>query len=109
MCTNVSIRTDIEGSAKGPRGWFKVDTAQVSFDHPVHAPFEHSLNIDFVHEASGASTRVAVELSASAARALVDNIILALSRGELEAGGRDATIDRTISRMGQRPSSLRPR
>ena len=89
MCTNVIVRTDIEGSAKGPQGWFKVDTAQISFDHPFHAPFEHALNIDFVNEAAGTSARVAVELSASAARDLVDNILLALRLGESEAAGAD--------------------
>ena len=38
MCTNVTIRTDVEGSAKGPQGWFKLDAARVSYDHPFHAP-----------------------------------------------------------------------
>ena len=37
------------GSAKGPSGWFDVTTATVYFDHPVHAPFVHSLNIDFLN------------------------------------------------------------
>lgn len=86
MCTNVTVPTDIEGSAKGPQGWFRVDTAHVSFDHPFHAPFDHSLNIDFVNEHAGGGTRVAVELSATSARALVDNILAALARGEVEAG-----------------------
>ena len=49
MCTNFTIRTELEGSAKGPNGWFGIDSAHVSFDHPFHAPFEHSLNIDFVN------------------------------------------------------------
>ena len=86
MCTNINIRTEVEGSAKGPQGWFSVDTAHVSFDHPFHAPIEHTLNIDFVNERAGTATRVAVELSASAARALVENILLALAQGEVEAG-----------------------
>ena len=86
MCTSVTVRTDVEGSAKGPQGWFKVDTAHVSFDHPFHAPFEHSLNIDFVNEQAHGVSRVAIELSAPSARALVENIILALAKGEAEAG-----------------------
>ncbi len=86
MCTSVTVRTDVEGSAKGPHGWFKTDTAHVSFDHPFHAPFEHSLNIDFVNERDGGVTRVAVELSAPSARLLVQNIMLALAQGEAEAG-----------------------
>ena len=64
MCTNITIRTDVAGSAKGPQGWFTVDTAHVSFDHPFHAAFEHSLNVDLVNERAGAVTRVAIELSA---------------------------------------------
>lgn len=86
MCTNVTVRTDLEGSAKGPQGWFKVDTAHVSFDHPFHAPLDHTLNIDFVNERAGSSTRVAIELSAASARALVENIMAALAQGEAAAG-----------------------
>ncbi len=86
MCTNVSVRTEVEGSAKGAHGWFTVDTARVSFDHPFHAPFDHALNIDFVNERAGGSGRVAIELSARAARALADSIIVALAQGEAEAG-----------------------
>lgn len=86
MCTNVAARTNVEGSGTGPQGWFKIDTAHVSFDHPFHAPFEHTLNIDFVNEATGSATRVAVELSAESARALVSTIMTALARGEREAG-----------------------
>lgn len=86
MCTNITIRTEVAGSAKGPQGWFKVDTAHVSFDHPFHAPFEHSLNVDFVNERAGGVARVAIELDARSARALVDNITAALAQGEAEAG-----------------------
>ena len=74
MCTNVTRTADIAGSAKGPRGWFAVDTATVYFDHPFHAPFDHSLNVDFVNQADGATERVAVELSAESARELVRQI-----------------------------------
>jgi hypothetical protein len=86
MCTNVTISTAIDGSAKGPQGWFGVDTARVSFDHPYHASFDHTLNIDLVNERSGAPTRVAIELSAESARALIDSINAVLAQGEAEAG-----------------------
>lgn len=90
MCTNITIRSDVQGSAKGPEGWFKVDTAYVSFDHPYHAPFEHTLNIDLMNEAAqGAAqgaARVAIELSPDAARALVETINMALAQGEAEVG-----------------------
>jgi hypothetical protein len=81
MCTNVCIHADVEGSAKGPDGWFRIDGAEVSFDHPQHAPFDHSLNIDFVSGATGGSRRVAVELSAAAARELAESIVRALRLG----------------------------
>lgn len=85
MCTNVTISTSIDASAKGPHGWMRVDTAHVSFDHPQHAEFDHTLNIDLVNQRSGAPTRVAIELSPESARALVDAITNALSLGEAEA------------------------
>ncbi len=34
-------------------GWMRIDTANVYFDHPYHAPFSHALAIDFVCEANG--------------------------------------------------------
>jgi hypothetical protein len=87
MCTNVTRRTAIRGSAKGPSGWVSVDTATVYFDHPFHAPLEHSLNIDFVNEAAGAPARVAVELSAESARELVRHIQAVLDSDEIVAPG----------------------
>jgi hypothetical protein len=64
-----------------------VDTATVYFDHPFHAPLEHSLNIDFVNEAAGAPARVAVELSAESARELVRHIQAVLDSDEIVAPG----------------------
>ena len=88
MCSYITEHVGIVGSAKGPAGWMKVDTATVYYDHPYHAPLDHSLNIDFVDEAAGAPTRVAVELSAESARELVRAILAALERGEeAHAGG----------------------
>jgi hypothetical protein len=86
MCTNITIRTDVEGSAKGPDGWFRVDAAYVSFDHPFHAAFDHTLNIDLVNEAASRPSRVAIELSAAAARARAAVITAALAQGEAEVG-----------------------
>ena len=82
MCTYVTEKAEMFGSGKGPEGWFKLDTANVYFDHPFHAPLEHSLNIDFVNEAAGSPTRVAVELSAESARRLIESIQAALAAGE---------------------------
>ena len=82
MCTYITEKAEMFGSAKGPQGWFRVDMANVYFDHPFHAPLEHSLNIDFVNEAAGSPTRVAVEISAESARLLVEKILSALESGE---------------------------
>ncbi len=82
MCSYITEKAEIFGSAKGPAGWFNVDTANVYFDHPYHAPLAHSLNIDFVNEKEGALTRVAVEISAESARELVAKILAALASGE---------------------------
>ena len=78
MCSYLTVPTQVTGSAKGPNGWFSVTSASVYFDHPFHAPLEHSLNIDFVDPASGPGARVAVELSADSARDLVRSIEAAL-------------------------------
>ncbi len=85
MCTMISEQVMIEGSGKGTSGWFTLHEADVSYDHPFHAPFEHALNIDFVNESQGPGARVAVELSVESARALVDSILAVLERAE--AGG----------------------
>ena len=84
MCTYIVEKAAIVGSAKGPNGWIKVDTANVYYDHPYHAPLDHSLNIDFVNAAQGSGERVAVELSAESARELVAKILTALESGEAE-------------------------
>jgi hypothetical protein len=86
MCSYLTVPVDVSGSAKGAEGWFTLTTASVYFDHPYHAPFEHTLNIDFVDPERGPSSRVAVELSADSARELVRCIELALNA----AGGAAA-------------------
>jgi len=75
----------VDGSGKGTTGWFKLEQANVSFDHPFNAPLEHALNIDFVNESMGPSARVAVELSEEAARELVKTILAVLDQAD--AGG----------------------
>jgi len=85
MCTMIVQKAKVDGSGKGQDGWFTLDLANVSFDHPFDAPFEHALNIDFVNASLGPSARVAVELSESAARELVRTILAVLD--EAQAGG----------------------
>jgi hypothetical protein len=86
MCSYIVKKAALAGSAKGPKGWMTIDTANIYYDHPYHAPFDHALNIDFVNEANGGRERVALELSATAARELVRQILEALETGEKEHG-----------------------
>ena len=85
MCTMTVEKIQVDGSGKGKDGWFDLKQANVSFDHPFNAPFEHALNIDFVNESMGPAARVAVELSEQAARELVKAILDVLEQAE--AGG----------------------
>jgi hypothetical protein len=85
MCTYATFTTPLEGSAKGPNGaWFRVTDAAVYYDHPVHALAEHTLNIDVTAPANGPSARVALELTASAARELAAAIQQALDAAPAE-------------------------
>ncbi len=79
MCTYLTEQVEVSGSGKGPAGWFPVTEASVYFDHPVHAPAAHTLNIDFLNPAQGPSARVAVEPTAASARALAAAIESALA------------------------------
>jgi hypothetical protein len=101
MCTGIIETAEVSGSGKGPRGWFRLEQVNVSYDHPSDAPLEHALNIDFVNEKEGPGARVAVELSPESARILVEAILTTLSRGGVgvsNASGRGHTGPRPISR-----------
>lgn len=74
MCTYQTSAVAVDGSGKGPQGWFPVTGATVYVDHPVHAPYGHTVNIDLLNPALGPSARVALELTAEAALALADAI-----------------------------------
>lgn len=84
MCTMIIEKIKVAGSGKGRDGWFPLEGAHVSYDHPFNAPYEHALNIDFVNESQGLSSRVAVELGAGAARELAETILAVLKRAEAE-------------------------
>jgi hypothetical protein len=78
MCTYRTEKVSIAGSGKGAEGWFRVTDATIYLDHPVHAPADHTLNIDFLNPAIGPSSRVAVELDPAAARRLAEAIVVLL-------------------------------
>jgi len=85
MCTNATVTTPLQGSAKGPDSkWFHVTDGTVYFDHPVHAMADHTLNIDFADPSRGPGARVAVELTAASARELVAAIEAALASAPAE-------------------------
>ncbi len=80
MCTNIVEQTPVTAAGRGEHGWFKVKTAMVSYDHPVQLPDEHALNIDFLSDSI--AERIAVEMDAPSARALVAAITEALRKAE---------------------------
>ena len=71
MCTGIVENTRVSGSGKGPHGWFLLDQASVSYDHPDHAQAERAVIIDLLSE-----------LTPQSARDLVRAILTSLSRGE---------------------------
>jgi len=78
MCTYQTRTVPLRGSGKGAAGWFPVTEASVYFDHPVHAPDTHTLNVDFLRLGAQTVERVAVELDPGSARALADAILASL-------------------------------
>jgi hypothetical protein len=83
MCSYIVEKAALTGSAaKGRKGWMRIDTANVYYDHPYYSTLDHVLAIDFTNEGEGGRDRVAIELSADSARALVERILAALASGE---------------------------
>ncbi|GAA0931983.1 DUF6295 family protein [Pseudonocardia zijingensis] len=81
MCTYSTEKFDVTASSgKGPQGWFPLRTATVYYDHPVHAPDEHTVNIDFLNPEQGPGARVAVELSLDSARELLAALQVTVER-----------------------------
>jgi hypothetical protein len=95
MCTMIVEQIAVEGSGKGAGGWFTVREANVSYDHPFHAPYDHALNLDFVNEGQGPGARVAVEISVDSARALVAAIQAVLAKAETGGYLEEPMSDRT--------------
>ncbi|WP_280880340.1 DUF6295 family protein [Streptomyces pseudovenezuelae] len=75
----------ITGAARGVPDWLRVTRANVFYDHPVSAPYDHALIIDFVNPDAGVGARVGVELSAASAWELVRAITAALESPEAQA------------------------
>ena len=79
MCTYQTVKLDLVGSGKGTASWMPVTEASVYFDHPVHAPGGHTLNVDLRNPERGPGARIALELSAASARDLAHAILEALA------------------------------
>jgi len=79
MCTYDTTVLAVEGSAKGTPEWIRVSRATVYFDHPVHAPAAHTLNIDLADPDQGPAARIALELDARAAARLAGAILASLA------------------------------
>ena len=84
MCTWIVEKADIMAHGKGVSDWVRLTRANVYYDHPVSAPLDHALIIDFVDEAAGPGTRVSVELSAESARELLRVIQATLDTGQAQ-------------------------
>lgn len=79
MCTYLTEQIEIDGSGKAARGWIPLTHASVYVDHPTHAQYAHTVNIDFLNPAEGPSARVPVELTEEAALALAEAIHRAIA------------------------------
>ena len=79
MCTYLTEKIAVDGSGKGACGWFGASEATVYVDHPVHARYGHTVNIDVLNPALGPSARVALELTEETALALADAIHVAIA------------------------------
>jgi Family of unknown function (DUF6295) len=102
MCTYLTEKVEIDGSGKGAAGWFGVTHAAVYVDHPVHAQYEHTVNIDFINPERGPSARVALELTEESALALVEAIQKALAAAPAglasqTQGGRAARLSVAVA------------
>lgn len=89
MCTYLTEHVRIDGSAKGATGWFGASRATVYVDHPVHAPYGHTVNIDVINPDLGPSARVALELTEQSALALADAIRAAIAHAPAGLASQD--------------------
>jgi Family of unknown function (DUF6295) len=74
VCTYLTEEIPVDGSGKGARGWFGASKALIYVDHPVHAQYGHTVNIDVLNLQLGPSARVALELTEETALGLAEAI-----------------------------------
>ena len=91
MCTMIAEQIAVEGSGRAASGWFTLKAAQVSYDHPFHAPDEHALNLDFVDEQHGLGGRVAVDSREGLGTRF--SVVLPLAEAARLLGGRGESAE----------------
>jgi hypothetical protein len=83
MCTYSTEKVALaRSSGKTRDGWAPMTEATVYYDHPVHAPDAHTVNIDFLAPERGPSARIAVELSLESARELLKALEVTVERAK---------------------------
>jgi len=88
MCTSIVEIVGAEGAGKGNDGWFALDRAVVSYDHPHHALLEEAITLDFVNTALGPGARAAVELTLKTAKDLSAALARAIAAAEIAEAER---------------------
>lgn len=91
MCTSIVEVVGVAGAGKGDGGWFALDRAVVSYDHPHHALLEEAITLDFVSSTLGPGARVAVELSLETAKHLSAALARAIAAAEIVESERPST------------------
>ena len=86
MCSSIHEIDRTDGMGKGGEGWIDLTHAVVSYDHPHHAMFEDAITLDFVNQALGPGSRIALEISLEAAKVLAAALQSAIAQAE--HGGR---------------------
>ena len=84
MCTSIVEIVAVDGAAKNGDSWFKPTHAVVTYDHPHVALLSDGVNIDFMRDECGPSTRAAVELTLESAKALHAALARTIEAAEIE-------------------------
>jgi hypothetical protein len=104
MCTYLTDQVPESGSGKGATGWLPLTTVTTYFDHPVHAEYEHTMNVDFANPSRGASSRVALELCTESAVALIHSMARVLADVPTHISGVDSLAARSLLEATQQLS-----
>jgi hypothetical protein len=97
MCTWITEQVEIAGMGRGVADWIHVSKANVSYDHPALAPYEHALLLDFVEPSQGVGARIAVEMDVMSAHALLRALQAALSNAQAVRDYETALTQQTLN------------